>query len=101
MHHLIDSQENSQAVSIIQKIGSSFINKELFQEAIRGFAPVLSSNNFEKGRLLHQAGNVSFDLYLVKSGALRSFYYVDGRDVTAHFALEYGVVGAADSIIRG
>ncbi|MEM7511955.1 MAG: hypothetical protein AAF388_13550 [Bacteroidota bacterium] len=33
VHHLIDSQENSQAVSIIQKIGSSFINKELFQEA--------------------------------------------------------------------
>ena len=33
VHYLIDSQENSQAGSIIQKIGSSFINKELFQEA--------------------------------------------------------------------
>jgi len=75
--------------------------KEIFQEVLRCFAPILKSNNFEKGKLLHQAGNISFDLYLVKSGALRSFYYVDGRDVTAHFALEYGVVGAADSIIRG
>ncbi len=37
---------------------------------------------------------------MVHSGALRSFYYVEGKDVTSHFALDYGIVGAADSIIR-
>lgn len=53
-----------------------------------------------KGVLLHQATEICYNLFLVQAGALRSFYYVDGRDVTAHFALEFGVVGAADSIIK-
>lgn len=75
--------------------------KEVFQAALTGFSPILQSCYVERGKLLHQENTISFDLYLVQSGVLRSFYYVDGRDVTAHFALEYGVVGAADSIIRG
>ncbi len=74
--------------------------KELFQRALADLAPILQSDSYEKGALLHQENTVSFNVYFVQSGALRSFYYVDGRDVTAHFALEYGVVGAADSIIR-
>ena len=75
--------------------------KELFQEVLIEFSPILQSDFYKRGKLLHQENSVSFNLYLVQSGVLRSFYYVDGRDVTAHFALEYGVVGAADSIIRG
>ncbi len=50
--------------------------------------------------LLHRANRTCYDIFLVQSGALRSFYLLDGKDVTAHFALEYGMVGAADSIIR-
>lgn len=37
VHCLIESQENSQAVSVIQKIGSSYVNKERFQEAGKVF----------------------------------------------------------------
>ena len=74
--------------------------KELFQQALVDFAPILQSNSYKRGTLLHQENTLSFNLYLVQSGVLRSFYYVDGRDVTAHFALEYGMIGAADSIIR-
>ena len=50
--------------------------------------------------MLHRAADISYNLYLVQSGILRSYYYVDGKDVTAHFALEYGIIGAADSIIK-
>jgi len=72
----------------------------LFQEILTHFSPILKLNHFEKGQLLHQANKVSVELYLVHSGALRSFYYVEGKDVTSHFALDYGVVGPADSIIK-
>lgn len=74
--------------------------EELFQEVLTHFSPILKLNHFEKGRLLHQENKISTELYLVHSGALRSFYYVEGKDVTSHFALDYGVIGAADSIIR-
>lgn len=74
--------------------------EELFQEILTHFSPILKLKRVEKGQLLLQANTISVELYLVRSGALRSFYYVEGKDVTAHFALDQGVVGAADSIIR-
>ncbi|MGK7395714.1 MAG: Crp/Fnr family transcriptional regulator [Candidatus Cyclobacteriaceae bacterium M3_2C_046] len=75
--------------------------QELFEDVIHHFAPLLHSRQLDKGKLLHQASEISYNLFLVQSGALRSFYYVDGKDLTAHFAFEYGVIGAADSIIKG
>ncbi len=75
--------------------------EDLFQQVITCFSPILRLHRFDKGELLHKENTMGQDLFLVQSGALRSFYYVDGKDVTAHFALEKGIVGAADSIIRG
>lgn len=75
--------------------------KAFFEEVLAQFAPVSTPARFEKGALLHRAGKTCYSLFLVKSGALRSFYYAGERDITAHIALEYGIVGAADSIIRG
>jgi CRP-like cAMP-binding protein len=75
--------------------------QELFNQVILHFSTILSGNRVRKGELLQQENTLSYRLYFVKKGALRSFYLVDGRDVTAHFAFENGIVGAADSIIRG
>jgi CRP-like cAMP-binding protein len=65
------------------------------------FAEILTLQRYEKGQLLHRAGERCSTLFLVKTGAVRSFYLVEGRDVTAHFALEHGLVGALDSIVKG
>ncbi len=65
------------------------------------FADIISLQTYRKGQLLHRAGQRCHTLFLVKTGALRSFYLVEERDVTAHFALEYGLVGAVDSIMKG
>jgi CRP-like cAMP-binding protein len=75
--------------------------KAFFEEVLTRFEPISKPASYEKGALLQSAGTTCYNLFLVQSGALRSFYYVEERDVTAHFALEYGIVGAADSIIRG
>ncbi|NQZ75195.1 MAG: Crp/Fnr family transcriptional regulator [Ekhidna sp.] len=40
-------------------------------------------------------------IFLVKEGVLRSYYLADGKDITAHFAMEFGLIGAVDSIIKG
>lgn len=73
--------------------------KELFQKIIEEFSTILNQNHFEKGTVLHQENKVCNTLFLVKSGVLRAYYFVDGKDVTAHFALEYNAITAPDSFI--
>jgi len=75
-------------------------SKELFNLVVEHFSSIISIDTFKKGALLHQAHQTCYNLFLVKSGALRSYYYVEGKDVSAHFALKYGIIGAADSIIK-
>lgn len=75
--------------------------RAFFEKVVTGFEPIATHQTFSKGALLHCAGKTSYDLFLVQSGTLRSFYYLEERDITAHFAMEYGIIGAADSIIRG
>ena len=77
------------------------LHKELFEKVLKYFEPILIKEDISKGRLLHSQDEISYKIYLVSDGALRSFYFVDGKDVTAHFAFRYGIVGAADSIIKG
>jgi CRP-like cAMP-binding protein len=74
---------------------------ELIQAARSAFSPILARRRVRKGTLLVAPGERSTRLFLVRSGLLRSFHVVDGREVDAHFALEDGVVGAIDSIVFG
>ena len=75
--------------------------KDQFLEAVANLSPILTATHVEKGERLHEENATCYDLFLVEAGVLRSFYFVDGKDVTAHFAMEYGIIGAADSIVRG
>jgi CRP-like cAMP-binding protein len=75
--------------------------QDLLRQIPGAFADILTLQQYGKGQLLHRAGERCNTLFLVKTGAVRSFYLVEGRDVTAHFALEYGLVGAVDSIVKG
>ncbi len=75
--------------------------KALFTIIEDRFSPIITYQQVEKGEILQHCNSINYNLYLVKAGALRSFYFQDGRDLTSHFALEYGIVGAADSIIKG
>ncbi len=74
--------------------------KELFTQVLDNFAPILKKRQYVKGQLLHWEEELSYKIYLVRQGIIRSFYYVEERDITAHFAMEYGIIGAADSIIK-
>ncbi len=74
---------------------------DLFSQVQKHFAPILSHHELKKGILLHKEGELGLQLFFVKKGVLRSFYYLNGKDITSHFAFENGIIGAADSIIRG
>ncbi len=74
---------------------------ELFQKITTEFSPILTERKVKKNQFLHLENKVCQELHLVQSGALRAFYHLDGKEVTAHFALEAGAVTAPDSFIFG
>jgi len=75
------------------------VNK-ILQQVLEDFSGILTEKSYPKGFPLHREQNVCHELYFITSGAARSFYHKDGRDITAHFAIDLGVVTAADSFIR-
>ncbi|WP_439555491.1 Crp/Fnr family transcriptional regulator [Dyadobacter sp.] len=56
---------------------------------------------FRKNVRLISSGAVCKELYFLKKGLARVFYYKDGKDVTACFVFENQVVSAVDSLLSG
>ena len=73
--------------------------KAIIQKVLQDFSEVLSEEHYPKGYLLHREQTVCKHIYFVTSGVIRSFYLKDGKDITAHFAVDLGVISAADSFI--
>ncbi|MEK6481936.1 Crp/Fnr family transcriptional regulator [Catalinimonas sp. 4WD22] len=59
----------------------------------------MSEEHYPKGFMLHRQQTVCKHIYFVTKGVIRSFYLKDGKDITAHFAIDMGVISAADSFI--
>lgn len=74
---------------------------DFYELVLRTFAPILSERQFDRNEQLHPAGKDCPYLYFVKSGLLRTHYLIEGREVTAHFALPGYSITAPDSFITG
>ena len=70
------------------------------EHVMRAFSSILIEKQYPKHHLLHQEGRTCNYLFLVKSGVLRSFYHKDGKDITAHFVVDHGVITGVDSFIQ-
>ena len=75
--------------------------EHLIKNVIKSFEPILTSAVYDQGEIIFRENQISTTIIIVKAGVLRSYYFVDGKDVTAHFAMGYGLIGAADSLIKG
>ncbi len=73
--------------------------KDIIKQVLNDFSDVLSEQHYPKGYLLHREQTICKHIYFVTSGAIRSFYLKDGKDITAHFAIDLGAISAADSFI--
>ena len=72
--------------------------ENLINTAIQEFQSITTLQKVKRGQILNKEEETNLNLYLVKEGLLRSFYFIDGKDITVHFALEYSIIGAVDSI---
>ncbi|MFP4091895.1 MAG: Crp/Fnr family transcriptional regulator [Cyclobacteriaceae bacterium] len=73
--------------------------KDIIKQVLHNFSAVLTEEHYPKGYMLHRQQTVCKHIYFVTQGAIRSFYLKDGKDITAHFAMDLGVISAADSFI--
>lgn len=75
--------------------------EELVKEVIHEFEEILTPVSYKQGELLHRQHELGKLIYIVKRGVLRSYYYIDGKDITAHFAMDYSIIGPIDSLVKG
>ena len=71
-------------------------SSELFSD----LEQIMQVQNLPKHHKLHIEGNVCHQIYFVQKGIARTYYYKDGKDITAHFAIENGTITAIDSFIQ-
>ncbi len=76
------------------------VNESDLAELLTDFQKIMKRESFSKKELLHKEGTVCNHLFLIEKGIARSFYYKDGKDITAHFAIENGTITAIDSFIQ-
>lgn len=74
--------------------------EELIKQIIIAFEDVLTPVSYERGEVVHHSNTTCNKIFIVQSGILRSYYYQNGNDITAHFAMEYSIIGAIDSILK-
>lgn len=69
-------------------------------QMLASFGSIISTSDYVKNQVLHRDQTICNHLYFVKSGVVRTFYYKDGKDITAHIAVEQGAITAIDSFIQ-
>lgn len=74
--------------------------KEILEQLILAFDDILTVVHYKRGEIVHETSTKSDKIYIVKSGVLRSYYFQNGNDITAHFAIEYSIIGAVDSLLK-
>jgi CRP-like cAMP-binding protein len=63
------------------------------------FVSKLEEATYEKGDLLEKAGQVSYYLYYLKSGAARRCYFRQNKDITVSFSLDGEFITSMHSFI--
>lgn len=69
-------------------------------ELVDDFQNIMSFEKYPKNAILHEAGKICNDMYIIISGIARVFYYKEGKDITSHFASEQESITAIDSFIQ-
>lgn len=82
---------------------STYLNRIVMlpSEAHAAIGEITSHRRPLQGTLLLRNGEVCHEFHFLARGLARVFYYKDGRDITAWFTAEGGIVSAIDSLFTG
>jgi len=73
----------------------------MFDQVLEKFKPIIKLHFFGKNETIKKKGDIGQELFFVKSGILRVYYFKDIKDITANFAFKGGAITAPDSVIHG
>ncbi|MCR4030704.1 MULTISPECIES: Crp/Fnr family transcriptional regulator [Flavobacterium] len=59
---------------------------------------ILIRKTYSKESMILEYGQKCTDLYIIRTGMVRQFYYKDGRDISEHFACEQEMVFCIESL---
>jgi CRP-like cAMP-binding protein len=76
------------------------VNESDLVDLISDFQKIMKKESFSKNSILHKEGTICNHVFLIEKGIARAFYHKDGKDITAHFAIESGTITAIDSFIQ-
>ena len=67
---------------------------------INDISMIMTHQDLPNKAVLHSEGKVCDKLFFIHKGIARAYYHKDGKDITAHFALENETITAVDSFIQ-
>lgn len=73
---------------------------EMSIEGRRQIESILIREEFPKGVIALNEGEVAHELVFVGKGMLRQYYYKNGKDVTEHFSYEGCIVMCIESLLK-
>ena len=73
---------------------------EMSIEGRRQIESILIREEFPKGAIALNEGEVAHELVFVGKGMLRQYYYKNGKDVTEHFSYEGCIVMCIESFLK-
>ncbi len=76
------------------------VSKSDQDQLFADFQSIMERISYSKHYILHEEGKVCKHLFFIEKGIARAFYHKDGKDITAHFAVENTSITAIDSFIQ-
>jgi len=74
--------------------------QSLSNESEESLVSICKETIVKKGKDLHPIGNTCRNIYFIKQGLLRIYYFKDDTDVTESFEFENAIVARADSLFN-
>ncbi|MFT6503170.1 MAG: CRP-like cAMP-binding protein [Crocinitomicaceae bacterium] len=74
--------------------------QKLSNESEESLVSICNETIVKKGKDLHPIGNTCRNIYFIKQGLLRIYYFKDDTDVTESFEFENAIVARADSLFN-
>jgi hypothetical protein len=78
--------------TILDNILSQF--GKISAECVADLTELVFEKEVSKGEKLLEEGRICRNIYYVQQGAVRAFYYKDGKDITSWFSLEQDIAVA-------
>ncbi|WKN41345.1 Crp/Fnr family transcriptional regulator [Tunicatimonas pelagia] len=76
------------------------MEKVSYSQIVADLQAIIQREHYPRKAILHRGQTVCDHLFFIESGVVRTFYYRDGKDITAHIATDYGAITAIDSFIQ-